>query len=153
MNPSDAELKQRIERALERTLAQELDVLKRGRSERNFCSSFSNQISAEFPEKGLRCDPFYNKHHNAAKRLNGRTIELDIAVHERGTDERNFIAIEVETVNSPEGDDIWKVEGLTHELEGYGYQLGLFLVLGIENKAGEILEMQWYKDGHPIASN
>jgi hypothetical protein len=74
-------------------------------------------------------------------------IELDIAIHERGIDENNLVAIELETNNNPERNDIWKLEGLTQELSGYGYKLGLFLVVGVSERAGEIIAMEWFKDG------
>jgi len=77
-------------------------------------------------------------------------IEVDIAIHERYVDKNNLVVIELETNNRPERDDLWKIEGLTQELGGYGYKLGLFLVVGIEEKAGEIIAMEWYKNGKPL---
>jgi hypothetical protein len=95
-------------------------------------------------------DSHYNKHLNAAKRLSGRVIELDIAIHERGTDEHNLVAIELETNNQPERNDLWKLEGLTRRLDGYGYDLGLFVVFGVTERAGELLAMEWYAGGQPL---
>jgi len=69
---------------------------------------------------------------------------LDIAVHKRNVDERNLVAIEIETNNYPTGDDLWKVEKLTERLHGYGYQLGLYIVFGIEQKAGTIISTKWF---------
>ena len=77
-------------------------------------------------------------------------IELDIAIHERGTDGNNFVAIELETNNNPKRDDVWKLKGLTKPLNGYGYRLGLFLVFGIKKKAGELLTMDWFVNGKKV---
>ena len=53
-------------------------------------------------------------------------------------------------MNSPIRDDIWKIEGLTTELDGYGYKLGLYLVVGIKKKAGKVLVLDWYKNGDVV---
>jgi hypothetical protein len=97
-----------------------------------------------------RCDPFYNKHLGATKMLNGKVIELDIAVHERNVDENNLVAIELETNNTPTGDDLWKIEGLTQKLGGYGYKLGLYVVFGVSEKAGQIITKKWFQNGKPM---
>lgn len=73
-----------------------------------------------------------------------------MAIHKRGEDEQNLVAIELETNNNPERNDIWKLEGLTDSLGGYGYRLGLFLVVGISERAGEIIALEWFKDGKPL---
>jgi hypothetical protein len=113
-----------------------VEHLKRGRVERTFAADLANKLKPAFEKERIAVDSHYNKHHGAAKRLNRRLIELDVAVHERGTDENNLVAIELETTNAPERDDVWKVEGLTQPLAGYGYGLGLFLVVGINDRAG-----------------
>lgn len=95
-------------------------------------------------------DPFYNRHGETTKRLDVRVIELDIAIHEKSVDDNNLVAIELETTNNPLCDDLWKLEGLTQELDGYGYKLGLFLVVGVSEKAGEIISMEWYKNGESL---
>ena len=92
-------------------------------------------------------DPFCNKHLGATKRLYGKVIELDIAVHQINVDKNNLVAIELETTNKPKRDDLWKIEGLTQELSGYGYKLGLYVVFGISKKAGQIIDKKWFKKG------
>lgn len=136
-----------IERAVHELVNEQREHLKRGRVERTFTTDFADKLKPLFNTKAITVDPFYNKHLVAAKRLNGRGIELDVAVHQRGVDENNLVAIELETNNSPSRDDVWKVEGLTQGLDGYGYKLGLFLVVGTSKRAGEIIVMEWYKNG------
>ena len=146
----EMDLISKIEAAINSTIKSEIDILKNGRVERTFTSSFANQISNQIKKEGIRSDPFYNKHLGATKLLNGKVIELDVAIHERNTDKNNLVAIEIETNNNPSGDDLWKLEGLTNELDGYGYKLGLYVVFGISKKAGEVITIRWYKNGEPI---
>ena len=127
-----------------------IEHLKRGRVEDTINADLANRLRPHFETDGVTVDCQYNKHLKAAKRLNGQVIHLDIAVHERGKDERNLVAVELETTNNPARDDVWKLEGLTQPLGGYGYELGLFLVLGIGKQAGEILAMEWYAEGRRI---
>src|SRR4051812_26471170 len=115
-----------------------IEHLKRGRVEDTITADLANRLRPHFETDGVTVDCQYNKHLNAAKRLNGQVIHLDIAVHERGKDEHNLVAVELETTNNPARDDVWKLEGLTQPLGGYGYELGLFLVFGIGKRAGEI---------------
>lgn len=149
--PEEANLIVKIESAIQATMTKELDILKNGKVERNFTACFSNEIAERIAADNIRSDPFYNKHLGAAKRLNGKVIELDIAVHERNFDRNNLVAIELETTNKPKGDDLWKIEGLTQELGGYGYKLGLYVVFGISKKAGQIIDKAWFKKGKPLS--
>lgn len=137
----------KIENAAYSTIETEIDILKNGRVERNFTSCFAAQISKQINKDGIRSDPFYNKHLGATKYLSGKVIELDIAIHERNTDQNNLVAVEIETNNSPARDDVWKIEGLTQKLGGYGYMLGIYVVFGVSKKAGQIITMEWYKNG------
>jgi len=143
----EADLMSKIESAANSTIEAEIGILKNGRVERNFMSCFAAQISKKFNTGDIHSDPFYNKHLGASKYLKGKLIELDIAVHERNTDQNNLVAIEIETNNSPARDDIWKIEGLTQRLDGYGYRLGLYIGFGVSKKAGQIITMEWYKNG------
>lgn len=150
LNKKDLDLIARIRCAINLAIENEIALLKHGRVERNFTTNLANQISAQLEIENIKVDPFYNKHLGASKRLNGELIEVDVAVHERDTDRNNLILIELETVNKPKRDDVWKVEGMTTHLGGYGYKLGLYLVVGIKKKAGEIVAEEWYKNGQII---
>ncbi len=136
-----------IERAVRELVGEQREHLRRGRVERTFTSDFANKLKPLFKVGTITVDPFYNRHGEATKRLGGGVIELDIAIHEQGIDLNNLVAIELETVNKPKRDDIKKLIGLTREGGGYEYKLGLFLVVGIEKRAGEIIAMEWYKNG------
>lgn len=144
---SEGELIELVESAVQATIKKEIDILKKGRVERSFNSYLANEIGSRIKWKNIRADPFYNKHIDAAKRLNGNLIELDVAVHQRNVDTNNLVAIELETSNTPAMDDLWKIEGLTQELGGYGYKLGLYIVFGVSQKAGLILSKKWFRNG------
>lgn len=139
-----------VESAVSETIRQQLDHLKRGRVERTFTSDLAKILEPYFVDENVSADTFYNKHGQLIKKLDGHSIELDIVIHERGIDDHNLVAIELETNNSPERDDIWKLEKMTEELGGFGYKLGLFLVVGISSRAGEIITMEWYKNGRRL---
>ncbi|MCK5059664.1 MAG: hypothetical protein KAR00_00775 [Candidatus Pacebacteria bacterium] len=138
---------QTIERTVRELVNEQRNHLKRGRVERTFTTDFASKLKPPFETENITVDPFYNRHGEAEKRLNGGIIELDIAIQERGIDPNNLVAIEIETLNKPKRDDIEKLKGLTRKGGGYEYKLGLFLVVGISEKAGEILVMEWYKNG------
>ena len=150
LSQEEVSLVAKVERAIQSSIKEEIEILKNGRVERNFTSCLAATIQKEVNKENIRGDAFYNKHLGASKCLGDRQIELDIAVHERNTDTNNLIAIELETNNRPVGDDIWKIEGLTQDLYGYGYKLGLYLVVGISERAGQIITMDWYRDGNKI---
>lgn len=124
--------------------------LRRGRVERTFTTDLAKALGRVFETDEITVDPFYNKHEGASKRLTGKLIELDIAIHERGVDRKNLVAIELETSNAPSRDDIWKLEGLTQPLGSYGYALGLFLAVGVGSRAGDVIALEWYVGGQRV---
>ena len=111
-----------IENAVKEFLREEKNIahLKRGRVERTCASDLGTKLKPLFKSAIISVDSPYNKHHNATKYLGGKVIELDIAIHERGNDESNLVALELETNNKPKCDDVWKLEGLTQPLGGDG---------------------------------
>jgi hypothetical protein len=128
-----------------------VDHLKRGHVEDTIATEFANRLRKTFETDTITVDPHYNKHGNATKRIGKRVIALDIAIHERGVDDNNLVAIELETTNRPVRDDIWKLEALTQPLGAYGYKLGLFLVLGVEKSAGTVVALEWYVDSRRVS--
>jgi len=109
-----------IENAVKEFLREEKNLahLKRGRVERTCASGLATKLKPLFDSEIISVDSPYNKHHNATKYLADKVIELDIAIHERGKDENNLVALELETNNKPKCDDVWKLEGLTQPLAG-----------------------------------
>src|SRR4051812_40527074 len=81
--------------------AKNVDHLKRGRVEDTIATELAIKLKPYFETDIVTVVPHYNKHLQATKRLDGNRIELDIAIHRRGSDEDNLIAIELETNNAP----------------------------------------------------
>ena len=149
----ESELISAIQDSIVEITDEEKESLANGRVERNFTARFSSRISQKILIPSIRVDPFLNKHLGQTKKVLGDVIELDIGIHELNYDRNNLVAIELETTNNPKYDDIWKIEELTKEngVEGYHYRLGLYLVVGVKEKAGEILIMNWYRNGKVIS--
>jgi len=151
--PTEQDLILKIEDAIQSTIRDEIDILKNGKSERNFTCSLASHISSSLNMENIHSDPFYNKHFShikKTKKIGEKTIELDIAIHERNTDERNLVVIELETNNNPKKDDVWKIEKMTIMSSDFNYKLGLYIVFGISKRAGEIIIKNWYKNGEII---
>src|SRR5438477_7714090 len=94
---NETELMAIVEVAAQTTVRYELAILRNGKVERNFTACFAHEIAKAIHIDGIRVDPFYNKHLGAAKYLDKKLIELDIAIHERNNDKNNIVAIELET--------------------------------------------------------
>lgn len=147
---TDEEIITSVESAINDAIAAGAKLLSTGGVEDTFSATLRDRLLPIFQTDTVTVDVNYNKHHLSTKMLNGNQIELDIAVHQRHNDTENLLAIELETSNYPKRDDIWKVEDLTGGVDGYGYGLGLFFVVGVKKRAGEILEKTWYKNGKPL---
>lgn len=140
-----------VESVLHEVAYEQIRLLKTGRVERTFSTRLRDSLLPLFTQNGLTVDAPYNRHLEGTKRIDGRVIELDIAIHEPFTDDKNLIAIEIETNNKPLRDDIDKLKYLTNQDEEYRYQLGLYVVFGIEAFAGKLICLEWYADGELIA--
>mgnify|MGYP001482768442 CR=1 FL=1 len=143
-----------IRSAWQKTIQKEEDILERGRSERLFANKLACNLQNEIDNKldedlKIVVDSPYNKHLGETKWLKGKNIEIDIGVHTRDNDNNNILVIELETVNNPKRDDIWKVQNMTDLNNGneYRYKYGLYLAIGIKSKAGDIIDEQWYING------
>jgi len=144
---NDEQIIKKVEGALNDAIASDLELLGTGGVEDTFAATLRDKLLPIFQTDKITVDVNYNKHKLATKMLDGHRIELDIAIHQRHNDDYNMVAIELETTNYPKRDDIWKLIDLTGDVDGYGYRLGLFFVIGVKKRAGEILEMTWYKNG------
>lgn len=148
---NDEQIIEVTEAVLRKTALEQKALLKTGRVERAFSTRLRDKLLPIFATNVITVDAPYNRHGEDKKRLNGGTIELDVAIHEPFSDNHNVLAIEMKTQNKPKDEnDIEKLKGLTLENGDYRYQLGLFVVFGIEAKAGEVLKMVWYKNGQEL---
>jgi hypothetical protein len=134
------EIKERIERCLERLTRDDRELLENDVNERSLTHKLAEYLQAEFTEWNLDCE--YNRKYSTPNRLVGhpftqkgvppddvraRTVYPDIIVHHRNTDE-NLLVIEVKKASNPDGleFDKWKLEGFRDQL---GYRHTAFLVV------------------------
>jgi len=143
----DEQIIKKVQIAIYDAIASDLELLRAGGVEDTFAATLRDRLLPFFQTDKITVDVNYNKHKLATKTLSGKRIELDMAIHQRHDDECNIVAIELETSNYPKRDDVWKLVDLTGGIDGYRYKLGLFFVVGVKNRAGEILDMTWYKNG------
>jgi hypothetical protein len=115
-----------------------------------FARYIQDEVDSSENTENHTVDAHYLRHIGGRKRIDNKQIEADIIIHRRRDDEENFLVIEIETNNVPERNDVWKIEEMTKQDGEYRYTWGLYLVFGIGEKAGEILEKNWYKNGRPI---
>lgn len=131
--------------SLGETITKNKDILENGRTERLFVGRWANITESLIHEKigqNLKVDAPYNKHGDATK-----GFELDFAIHTRRIDDYNIFAMEAETNNYPKRNDIWKLKLLTAPGRGYEYSFGLFIVFGVEKKAGLVIDERWFMNG------
>ncbi|MDR0887515.1 MAG: hypothetical protein LBM97_02405 [Candidatus Nomurabacteria bacterium] len=142
--------KDELEKLIREFVAIENELLSRGRVERNFTAGLATFLSSHYKNGDIIVDAFYNRHGMLSKKIGNKLIEADIVIHQQGIDDNNLVIIELETNNHPERDDIWKLEEMTQTFYGYQYKLGLYFAVGVGNRAGEILSLEWYKNGKII---
>ncbi len=69
----------RIEDTVHQVVHEQTDHLGRGRVKRTFTNDLAHKLKLLFETGDIAVDPFYNRHVQATKRLDGKVIELDIA--------------------------------------------------------------------------
>lgn len=76
------------------------------------------------------------------------TTYPDIIIHERGNNKHNLLVIEIKKSNNKDNWEIdkRKLEGFTRKDEGYGYKLGLHLIINI-SEPWVNPECNWYING------
>lgn len=146
----DEQIIEKVQIAIYDAVASDLGLLRAGSVEDTFAATLRDRLLPFFQTDRITVDVNYNKHGLTTKTLSGKRIELDIAIHQRHNDECNIVAIELETNNYPKRDDVWKLVDLTGGIDGYSYRLGLFFVVGVKSRAGEIIDMTWYKSGREL---
>ena len=166
------ELLTKVENALREFFREDRKLLCIDANERSITHKLAEHLQHQFKSKGLNVDCEYNRHgddRNDVKRLycdclpshvpinspHAPTIYPDIVVHERGSDDKNALVIEVKKSNGDEtSHDKCKLRKLTvsrneNEPEDefkYGYKLGLFLKFDVGNQC-RLKHAECYQDG------
>lgn len=144
-----AELLSRVKSSVEKLITNDPHLLRCNVSERSICHQLAVYLAAEFGSYSVDCE--YNRHEDVSKKLNfklddsqtprdpedhGVCVSPDIVIHERGTDARNLLVIELKKDNNPlrKGDyDLKKIRAYVDEI---GYDFGLFIELGTGENIG-----------------
>ncbi len=155
-----------IRRAVLRSISQlqerDHSLLKDGANERSISHKLGCYLSRELPDWGVDCE--YNRDHHdervLAKKLgiraqsirsddtSGTTVYPDIVVHQRGTNDNNWLVVEIKKDANEQGaqQDKAKLEKFVEQLH---YKYGLFINFqtGRNTRNGEL---DWLRGDHWI---
>ncbi|MHB9450161.1 hypothetical protein ACYG9R_25730 [Mesorhizobium sp. RSR565B] len=107
---------------------------------------------------GLRVSHLYDRRESIQKRLNylkgGAMKEApiipDIIVHKVGAQDENVLVVEAKRhPNVDDGDDVWKLEGMTAEGGGYHYTLGVHITFNMRKQV--VSHCEAYSEGQADA--
>ncbi len=142
-----------LDRALDRLFALDTHLLNVDASERSISHCLAVHLISEFPEYNVDCE--YNRDGFDVKRLalperhsindddvEAVTVFPDIIVHERGTNRRNLLAIEMKKGSStirPDY-DFQKLRAFAQEL---GYAHTVHVTLGKRATGEDIRTVEW----------
>jgi len=121
----------KINHCIDRIYEEDGDLFDRGNYEVTISTKLAQYLFMEFRKYDVDCE--YDKHINDEKEIiiNGekKIIRPDIAIHKRGTDEHNLVAIEIKKEQNKDRreHDYEKLCALTSNEENYQYQLGVFI--------------------------
>lgn len=166
------EILEKIDKAITQLLENDIDILKRGLNELNLSGHLTKYLIPQFEKFDV--DAEYNGDklkHNDRKALEiakNRMIEMgvkpnetnnykltpDIIIHRRNTNAENLVVIEIKKDSNSKQNkdfDLLKLEHLTIDRipNQYNYKLGVALILGTKNNAGDY-EIKYFQNGNLI---
>lgn len=149
-------IEQRVTRAVERLLKEDMALLEKNVNERSVSHKLAEYLRRSF--RGWHVDCEYNRDHDITKRLKwsrekepvdstkARTVYPDIIVHHRGTDDSSLVMEIKKTENSsPQSDERDRDKLRAFVGRHYNYQHGLFLRLSMSGKYG----LEWFPQCEP----
>ena len=156
----------KVGRALAAFVKDNFELLEFDASERSIPHKMAECLQREFDDSTVDCE--YNregkgrdpKRIGKRKEINSnnrkqRRVFPDIVVHQRGTQERNVLVIEIKKSHPrrPHDNDIEKLKAFTRPK--YSYQIGLFLVVGVGNgvKRKPFSGIQCFKCGNEVTKS
>ncbi len=129
-----SDLHQKVRIALRALFCKDARLLDLDVHEQSITHSLANHLQSQFADLDVDCE--YNRHGEDPKKLGDDKIIPDIVVHKRGCDCSNAMVIEVKKSNGDRTKkDENKLSGLTIRECGYGYSLGMLLVIDVRSKA------------------
>jgi len=145
----------RVDRALYRLLDLDSSLLEEDAHERSVAHKLAVYLGDEFPRFDV--DFEYNREgiERTVKRLDleddDKSVFPDVIVHERGSDTRNCLVIELKLDSStrPRTDDYDKLKAFTGAEERFQYDFGLFIEILTGNDV-RLFRTKWYENGECI---
>ena len=158
-----------LDKAINTLVVNEKEILQRGLNELNLNGHLTKYLTPIFDK--MTVDPEYNGDKlksNDRKALDiarSRMMDIglkpndtdnykltpDIIIHERNTNAKNLVVIEVKKDSTPDKlkkYDLLKLEHMTIDYSGnhYNYRLGVAIVFGTKNNAGDV-EIKYFQNG------
>lgn len=146
-----AEISALVERAIDRLIEQEPQLLDLDVTERALSHHLARYMSELVPDT-LKVDVEYNRHFGDPKRLNlpprdaldretrATTVFPDIIVHNRNTDDTNLLVLELKKPGEDRAYDDLKLRAFRAEL---GYVHTAHVILGYDRNGGLMREVIW----------
>lgn len=140
-----------VNRAIDALVENEPELLELGVTERALAHQLAVYIARDVP-KPLSVDCEYNRHFGDPKRLRlpprkaidrevrATTVFPDIIVHERDTDDQNYVVLELKKPGEELGYDELKLRAFREEL---GYAHTAHLVLGLDRLGRLVRDLLW----------
>ena len=149
-------VKHKVKKAIRKLRNQDSFLIDADTNERTISHKLAEYLQEEFPKLNVDCE--YNRHGTDIKKLNtiiitnkvglydieAKTIFPDIIIHERNTDNRNLLVIEVKKSSNRRGHQLDKTKLGLLTKDDYRYHFGLFLELSMSD-TNDVLE--WYANG------
>lgn len=147
-------IKKAVERAIEKLLINDSELLDNNTNERSISHKLAEYLQQEFSSWHVDCE--YNRAIDDPKKmvvryrgvtdddLEAKTVYPDIIVHHRRTDE-NLLVIEMKKWGGDQQKDRKKLEVFTGPQ--FRYEFGLLLMLGFEKPP----ILAWFKDGREVS--
>ncbi len=148
------EVRQKVQRALNRLRESDCFLIQANTNERTISHKLAEYLQAEFLPLKVDCE--YNRHGEEIKRLEvprdninwddteARTVFPDIVVHERGNDEQNLLVIEVKKSSNAQNQQFDRIKLMAFTMPPYRYRFGLFLIISMDITPDY---MKWYRNG------
>jgi len=176
----DIEIIKNVSECIDELVVNEKSIILNDICERTIAHKLAEYLQKRFPNYNVDCEYNRNSEEGNARpkyvdiikegydkafkraKMNESDLKIfvnqvtsfpDIIIHQRLTNERNLLIVELKKSNNNSDWEIdkKKLEAFTREkdTEGYGYQLGLHLIIFID-KEWKNPELIWYKNGEEV---
>lgn len=149
MSLNEPLIKEKIDRAVNVLLKNDLFLLMNNSDEWSISHKLAEYLQQEFPQ--WHVDLEYNRDKDQAKEMEGKIVRPDIIVHLRNTD-NNLLIVEIKKSNNLGDleDDKERLEKFTSPEGRYRYKLGLLIVFYVGADFQKAPTIEFYKKGKQL---